>query len=578
MRRDPRARTYSVHRLIQALLRDELAADARWDLAERAVKALNRAFPDVDYADWPQGERLLPHARTAKGWIESENLRIPEAARLLNRVGFYLYSRGRYDESESLIRRALAIREQALGPDHPDTATSLNNLAVLLRFRGRYEESESLIRRALAIREQALGPDHPDTAISLNNLAITLQVQSRYAEAELLLRQALAIREQALGPDHPDTAISLNDLAALLLAQGRPEEAEPLLRRALAIRETILGPDHTDTAISLNNLAELLRIQGRLEEAERLNRRALAIRETILGPDHTDTAISLNNLALSLKRKLESLSSEKISDEEDNEPKRLLVYLHKTLRCDFDLEPSGLEERLVAFLMEYRPYTLTGLDKAYSLICDQNLKTAASRIDEIIRLVLPFQLPQELWARVLEQHKQGRTVLANAAPGVVFAEAVAARIDGKPIGVSLDGEGIKAPNRFGPFPVELPPLDAPEETLRSLVRVLLISAHLETGPTGEAGTMTVPDMMSVLCGFFEWWRNRHERAPYVVVRMPKDPNDRTNYERALAQIKEGAEHVMFLEYYTDPAALMVEGGLLGFLHTHLVSERKWKTP
>ena len=279
-----------------------------------------------------------------------------------------------------------------------------------------------------------------------------------------------------------------------------------------------------------------------------------------------------------LKRKLESLSSEKISDEEDDEPKGLLVYLHKTLRCDFDLEPSGLEERLVAFLMEYRPYTLTGLDKAYSLICDQNLKTAASRIDEIIRLVFPFQLPQELWACVLEQHKQGRTVLANAAPGVVFAEAVAARIDGKPIGVSLDGEGIKAPNRFGPFPIEHPPLDAPDGTLRSLVKDLFLSAHLETGRTGEAGTMTVPDMMSVLRGFFEWWRNRHERAPYVVVRMPKDSNDRTNYERALAQIKEGVEHVMFLEYYTDPAALMVEGGLLGFLHTHRDSERKWKTP
>ncbi len=34
-----------------------------------------------------------------------------------------------------------------------------------------------------------------------------------------------------------------------------------------------------------------------------------------------------------LKRKLESLSSEKISDEEDDEPKGLLVYLHKTLRA-----------------------------------------------------------------------------------------------------------------------------------------------------------------------------------------------------------------------------------------------------
>jgi len=288
--------------------------------------------------------------------------------------------------------------------------------------------------------------------------------------------------------------------------------------------------------------------------------------------DETKQSEVLNKL----KRKLESLSGETISDEDEEQS--LLTYLHKTLRCDFDRGPSGLEERLAAFLMEYRPYTLTGLDKVYSLICAQNLKTAASRIDEIIRLVFPFQLPQELWACVQEQHKQGRTVLANAAPGVVFAEAVAARIDHKPIRVSLDAGGIKVLSRFGPFPIEHPPLDAPDGTMPSLVKDLYLRAHLETGRTGDAGKMTVPDMMFVLRGFFKSWRDHHERAPYVVVKMPKGSNDRTNYERALAQIKEGVEHVMFLEYYTDPAALMVEGGLLGFLHTHLVSERKWKTP
>jgi hypothetical protein len=31
-----------------------------------------------------------------------------------------------------LSERALAIREKALGPEHPDTATSLNNLGLLL--------------------------------------------------------------------------------------------------------------------------------------------------------------------------------------------------------------------------------------------------------------------------------------------------------------------------------------------------------------------------------------------------------------------------------------------------------------
>ena len=56
------------------------------------------------------------------------------------------------------IKRALAISEKALGPEHPDVAISLNNLALLYRAQGRYAEAEPLLKRALAISEKALGP------------------------------------------------------------------------------------------------------------------------------------------------------------------------------------------------------------------------------------------------------------------------------------------------------------------------------------------------------------------------------------------------------------------------------------
>ena len=300
VRRDPEARTYSVHRLVQAVLLDELTAATRKDLAERAVKVLNRTFPDVYYANWPRCERLVSHALAARGWIESQDLLVPAAAQLLNQAGYYLYVRARYAEAEPLYRQALAIREAALGPDHPDTAQSLNNLAVLLRIQGHlYGEAEELPRRALAIREAALGPDHPETAISLINLALLFQAQGRYREAEPLSRRALAIREKTLGSDNPDTAQGLNDLALLLQAQGRLGEAEPLYRRALAIweKERTVGPDHPDTARSLDSLAYLHRAQGRLGEAEPLYRRALAIREKALGPDHPDTLTMRHHIA-----------------------------------------------------------------------------------------------------------------------------------------------------------------------------------------------------------------------------------------------------------------------------------------
>jgi len=304
--RDPEARTYSVHRLVQAVLLDELTVHARRDFAERAIKVLNRTFPtDVEYPNWPQCERLLPHTLAAQVRIESEGLRVPEAAQLaqlLARAGYYLYHRIRYAEAKPLILRALNIRQVTLGPDHPDTAFSFNDLGVLSRVQGDLnKEAEPLLRRALAIREKTLVPDHPDTAISLNNLAILLRDQGHLKEAEPLFLRALEIREETLGPNHRYTAHTLNDLAILLQVKGHLEEAEPLFRRALEIREKTLGLNNPDTAYSLDKLAVLLDDQGRYEEAEPLHRRALAIREKTVGPDHPDTAPSLNNLALLLR-------------------------------------------------------------------------------------------------------------------------------------------------------------------------------------------------------------------------------------------------------------------------------------
>ena len=222
----------------------------------------------------------------------------PDIAEALNDLAELYRSQGRYAEAEPLFKRSLAILEKALGPDHPDVATALINLAVLYMNEGRYAEAEPLYRRSLATREKALGPDHPDVATALNNLAVLYKEQGRYAEAEPLYKRSLAIREKALGPDHPDVANSVNNLASLYKEQGRYAEAEPLYRRSLEIREKALGPDHPDVATALNNLASLYKEQGRYAEAEPHYRRALAIREKALGPDHPDVATALNNLAV----------------------------------------------------------------------------------------------------------------------------------------------------------------------------------------------------------------------------------------------------------------------------------------
>ena len=62
---------------------------------------------------------------------------------------------------------------------YPTPALALNNLALLLKDTNRLLEAEPLMRRALAIDEASLGPDHPKVAIVLDNLAQLLQAIKR---------------------------------------------------------------------------------------------------------------------------------------------------------------------------------------------------------------------------------------------------------------------------------------------------------------------------------------------------------------------------------------------------------------
>ena len=57
-----------------------------------------------------------------------------------------------YAEAEPLYQRALAIYENALGPEHPYVATTLENYAALLRKTARVDEAERFEARAKAIR------------------------------------------------------------------------------------------------------------------------------------------------------------------------------------------------------------------------------------------------------------------------------------------------------------------------------------------------------------------------------------------------------------------------------------------
>jgi len=69
--RDPRARTLAVHRLVQAVLRDNMPTKTQQDWMQYAVDAVNAGFPGPDFTNWSICERLLPHALRCAIWIRA---------------------------------------------------------------------------------------------------------------------------------------------------------------------------------------------------------------------------------------------------------------------------------------------------------------------------------------------------------------------------------------------------------------------------------------------------------------------------------------------------------------------------
>jgi tetratricopeptide (TPR) repeat protein len=297
VRRNGDSNMLNIHRLVQAVLRENMDEQAQRFWAERTVRIVNAAFPDADYAKDSTYQYYVPHVQECAALIKECHLQFPEAAHLLYQAGTILYYHGFYPQSQSFHQQALAIREEVFRSDHPDVADSLNALAMLSRTYNDFEQAERFHQRALAIREKTLGTKHPATAVSLINLSVLYRTQGEYARAESLLQKALDIYEQFQGPEHPNTLITFLNLAKLYLEQCKYKQAEQLLQRVLTTSERVLEPEDPLIAYNLNLLARLAYEQGNHEQAETQWKQSLDMIKKTLGTDHPATTEILNNLA-----------------------------------------------------------------------------------------------------------------------------------------------------------------------------------------------------------------------------------------------------------------------------------------
>src|SRR5215475_8090182 len=153
-------------------------------------------------------------------------------------------------------------------PDHPHIASLLNSLAILYDNRGAYELAEPLYRRALAIREKALPPNHRDRVLSYENLALLLVKKKDYEGAAVVYRRGLE-RGDSLPNEIPGKVAGwLNVLALAYSVINENERVEAIFRQSLSIQEKAYGQKSLGLTSSLGLLGSFYLRKGDYAKAE----------------------------------------------------------------------------------------------------------------------------------------------------------------------------------------------------------------------------------------------------------------------------------------------------------------------
>jgi len=129
-------------------------------LGERTKDPYEKGLAALYEKEYPEASQLLAQSLSQRRAAAETAAR--EAGGAAFFLGSALYDQGRYGESVEAYREALAYQ--------PEDTTVMNNLGLSLHEAGDYAGAEPLFRRALGIREKALGPEHPSTRIVRKNL------------------------------------------------------------------------------------------------------------------------------------------------------------------------------------------------------------------------------------------------------------------------------------------------------------------------------------------------------------------------------------------------------------------------
>ncbi len=280
--------------------RAELEAQTSKRIIQFQRDMLMAAAPENAKGREPTVKEMLAHAASSANEQLGDEP-VAEAA-IRDTLGQAYYALGEYGDAEAQYDLAYALREEHLGPNHPQTLNTASNLAILYIDQSRFDDAEDLYREMMDTQAQTLGEDHKDTIKTALNYCFLLERLDRSDEAFSILDNLLERARSALGEDAPETLSAMNTLAVFHAKNRNFVAAEPLFRSYYESALRTQGIDSPGTLTAMHNLARITDALGQSEDAAALMEQALEGRMRVLGMDHPDTFRCMGNLAAILHK------------------------------------------------------------------------------------------------------------------------------------------------------------------------------------------------------------------------------------------------------------------------------------
>ncbi|XP_072027805.1 TPR repeat-containing protein DDB_G0287407-like [Amphiura filiformis] len=153
----------------------------------------------------------------------------------MNNLAQTYFQQGQCNEAISMFEDAIEIYEEVyFGVLPPDVGGTVLNLAMCkIRTPGLdIKTVEPLYQKALDIRVNAVGRDHPAVSQTLTSFGSFLMRLEEYDRSMKMFTEALAISEAANGLENQETLKILENIALVYLIEKKLEEAHPYYKKA----------------------------------------------------------------------------------------------------------------------------------------------------------------------------------------------------------------------------------------------------------------------------------------------------------------------------------------------------------